>query len=253
MFFKSLEFCYLFIKITIREGVLSLLWGQLIPFITFVTLNFKWFYHKPDINSAIPIFCAFWSLYIVNLFLFGVSFRISIFRESGFLRNFTYIAGSKAPIIFGLYLVQILYGLVLLTVFTVITSMIFRYNTLFLLVISYLTFIVVALPLFMLMLFFPTLSVSTSNLYSVANMLIFPSTFITMYRGEIGNFFVNFCFGFNPIEYVYKMAMIISGKWFSVPISNDDYKIVFYISAIYIVIGLFCWKRIKLMSTVART
>lgn len=253
MIIKSFEFFLLYLKITVREGVISIVWGQIVPIITFITLNLKWFYDKPDFNGALPMYSAFWSLLIVNLFVYGIGIRISIFRETGYLRNFVYIAGSKTPIIAGLLMIQIVFGFMLLAVFNIITSIIFQFNLLSLMYISYLTLIVTMIPLFMLVLLLPTLSVSSNNLYSVTNMLIFPSTFITMFRGEVGDIWLNFLFALNPIEYVYKSSLLIASNINGLSLPNYNYIIVSAVTCILLFVGFVSWKRIKLISTIIRT
>jgi ABC-2 type transport system permease protein len=250
---KSFEFFLVYLKITVREGVISLAWGQIVPILTFITLNLKWFYIKPDFNHALPVYSAFWSLLIVNLFIYGVGIRTSIFRETGFLRQFIYIAGSKTPIIVGLLFIQIVYGILLLFIFNILTSMIFQYNLISLISISYLTLIATAIPLFMLVIVLPTLSVSSNDLYSITNMLVFPSTFITMFRGEFGDFWLNFLFALNPIEYVYKFSLIIASKLNGLLIPDYNYVTVASVTFIFLIIGLVSWSRIKINSTVVRT
>ncbi|WP_232695394.1 ABC transporter [Brevibacillus daliensis] len=249
---SSYEFFLFYNKIVIREGVLGLVWAVLVPIIIFISLNINWFDHKQTITEALPFLCAFWAYITVNTFLFGVAFRIIIFRENGFLRCFTYIGGSKAPIILGLLFLQIVHGLINIAFFTSVVSSVFGYPLFLLVEIATVTFLVVSIPLIGLMLSLTTLSLQTSTLYSIANMFMLPAMFIALYRGTISNGFLEFIFRLTPVEFVYNTALNISDIML---VQSNGYTLfgLLSVSLIYLICGIFSWKRIKLISVTTRT
>lgn len=250
---QSLEFCNFYNKIVWREGKLGIVWPMFVPIFTFILLNYKWFFEKPALEQAIIYFSGFWSFITVMVFVNGIAVRISIFRETGFLKSFTYMAGSKTPIVIGLLLNQVLLGLFGVVFFTLVTGVIFQFPVFKLLALSLITFIIVIFPMFMLMLLFPSLSLRAATVYSLTNMTIFPATIITLFRGQINNDLINLLFMLNPVEFVYQVTLIL-GNLFE--ISSTEYMdlwIVITISIIYILIGILSWKKLKMVSTILRT
>ncbi|MEI5908912.1 ABC transporter [Bacillus spongiae] len=250
---KTYEFFVFFNRVVWKESKLAIIWPMMLPLITFFLINYRWFYDKPEFDTMLSYFAGFWAFIIVTVFLNGVGLRLSIFRETGFLKSFTYMTGSKNPIVFGLLMNQMALGFVSLIIFTVINGAIFNLPVLTLLFLVTCIYVLVALPIFLLMMWLPSVAVRATTIYSISNMLIFPATFIAVYRDVIQFPLLNFLFSLNPVEYVYRMSILLSNAFDLTNIATYNNWIILAISVLYSIIGIVCWKRLKLVSTMVRT
>ncbi|MGM7700513.1 ABC transporter [Pseudalkalibacillus sp. Hm43] len=250
---KTYEFFVFFNRVVWKESKLAIVWPMMLPLITFFLINYRWFYDKPDFDTMISYFAGFWAFIIVTIFLNGVGLRLSIFRETGFLKSFTYMAGSKNPIVFGLLMNQMGLGFISLIIFTFVNGLIFQLPVFTLLYLAISIYILVALPIFLLMMWLPSISVRSMTIYSISNMLIFPATFIAVYRDVINFPLLNFVFSLNPVEYVYRMSILLSNTFQLTDIATYNNWIIVAISILYMTIGILCWRKLKLVSTIVRT
>jgi hypothetical protein len=163
------------------------------------------------------------------------------------------MAGSRNPIVFGLLMNQMTLGFVSLIVFTVINGLIFQLPVLTLSYLVISIYALVALPIFLLMMWLPSVSVRAMTIYSISNMLIFPATFIAVYRDVIDVPALNLVFSLNPVEYVYRMAILLSNTYELTNIATYNNWIILIITVLYMSIGIICWKKLKLVSTMIRT
>ncbi|WP_342478701.1 hypothetical protein NYE24_11420 [Paenibacillus sp. FSL H7-0350] len=249
---KAYEFFLFYNKIIFREGLGNYAWSLIMPLLIFVSIKINWFFEKPSFNEAIVFFSAIWSYNIVNTYLFGFAGRISIFRENGFLRSFTYVAGDKKPIILSLFFTQILHGLITIIISTSVSAVLFNIDIFKLLFISVLSFFIVSVPISMLMLVLVSLPITTATLNSVGSIIMLPALFITMFRDGGGNEIVNALFLISPVEYVSLVCraltdMVIYGN------TRADISLLLWISLIYIILGAFFWRFIKISSKTVRT
>ncbi|CAM5781352.1 MULTISPECIES: ABC transporter permease [Brevibacillus] len=249
---KSYEFFIVFLKSMIDEKI-ALAWSIILPLLLFFTINYSWFHTKPDVSKAVFYFASFWAFTIVLILFNGVGLTLTNFRELGILKSFVFLCGSKTPVIFGLVFSQIIFGIFCLALFTVTISLVFTYPILILFLTAACTYLVVLIPLFMLSLSVASLSVRASSAYTLVNILIFPATYLAVYRGESSNFFINTLYNLNPVEYVFNFSVfiysILTNNLHS--ISNQLYLL--FISLVYIAIGTIAWSRIKITSTIRRT
>ncbi|MBT2285399.1 hypothetical protein J7E78_17800 [Paenibacillus polymyxa] len=248
---KTFEFYIFFNKIILREGIGNYLWSLLMPILIFVSININWFYKTPPIHEIISSFSAIWSYNFVGIFLYGIASRISIFRENGFLRSFTYVAGDKKPIIFSLYWIQIIHGSIIVLAFTIISALIFRLPVIELVEISIVSFLIVSLPLAMLMLLLAALPVTTATLNSVASLVMLPALFMTMFRNY--NYTqMNDLFLLSPVEYVSRICRMISDFFFYGQ-TKENFSLLLVITFVYLIIGIFSLKFLKINSKIVRT
>lgn len=248
---KTYEFYIFFNKIIIREGIGNYLWSLLMPILIFLSININWFYKTPPINEIISSFSAIWSYNFVGIFLYGIASRISIFRETGFLRSFTYVAGDKKPIIFSLYFIQIIHGSIIVLAFTIISAVVFKLPVIELVGISIVSFLLVSLPLAMLMLLLASLPVTTATLNSVASLVMLPALFMTMFRNN--NYTqLNDLFLLSPVEYVSRMCRMISDFFFYGQ-TQENILLLFIITLVYLIIGIISFKFLKVNSKIVRT
>ncbi|MBY0050830.1 ABC transporter [Brevibacillus agri] len=249
---KSYEFFIVFIKSMIDEKI-ALAWSILLPLLLFFSINYSWFHAKPDVSKAVYYYASFWAFSAVLVVFNGIGLRLTDFRELGILKSFVFICGSKVPIIVGLLLSQIVFGLVSLALFTVVISIVFDYPIFLLFFTATCTYLVVLLPLFMLSLSIASLSVRASSAYTLVNMLIFPATYLAIYRGESTDFFTTILYYLNPVEYVFRFSVFTYDALTNNLHLNSNHLFLLVISIVYIAIGVIAWSKIKIASTVRRT
>ncbi|MGZ0050878.1 ABC transporter [Brevibacillus gelatini] len=252
MFRKSYEFFIVFLKSIMDEKV-SLAWSILLPVLLFFSINYSWFDAKPDVSKAVYYYASFWAFSTVLVVFNGIGLRLTDFREWGILKSFVFICGSKVPIIGGLLLTQIVFGLVTLALFTFVISVVFAYPVFLLFLTAACTYLLVLLPLFMLSLSIASLSVRASSAYTIVNMMIFPATYLAIYRGESTDFFSTMLYYLNPVEYVFRFSVFTYEVLTNNLQPNSNHLFLFIISLVYIMIGSIAWPKIKIASTVRRT
>lgn len=251
MLIKTYEFFIYYNKIVFREGLGNYIWSLIIPFLIFFSIKINWLFVKPTIQDAIPFYAAIWSYNIVSTYLYGLAGRIVIFRDNGFLRSFTYIAGSKDSIIFSLLLMQVFHGTIFTIIFTLLTATLFQLPVLYLVSLSILCFLISSIPISLFILLFAALPITPYTLNSIGSIVMLPALFITMFKENsfIGKW--EGLFLISPVEYTAKLCEFIinllNGNF------SSDIVSLCIITILYIMIGLISWKLIKIHSLTTRT
>ncbi|WDM20584.1 hypothetical protein [Paenibacillus polymyxa] len=249
---KTYEFFLFYNKIILREGLGNYLWSLVMPLLIFFSINVNWFFEKPSLGEAIHFFSVIWSYNIISMYLYGFAGRISIFRESGFLRSFTYVVGNKKPIIMSLFFIQLFHGFISIFSFTLVATLMFDIPTAMFVSIAILTFTLVSIPVSMLMLFLVFLPINTSTLNSIGSIVMLPALFMSMFKQTFKNQILNSAFFISPVEYVSQASKSISDLLLYGHLSKNIPTLLI-ISTSYVVVGLLVWKYIKINAKIVRT
>lgn len=177
----------------------------------------------------------------------GNNIGLLYYRENGILKMFKYITGSKYTVILSNFIAQYFTLLISMLIFTVICSVSFKVDTfLICIIISLINFIFIVIPTSIFFLWIPLLNSRPENISPFVTIFIIILT-------AIANMNINsYLLLLNPIYLYSAFSSIILNILKNKQIDNTMLIICIVTILIYIVIGLFCSKKIDINSKSSR-
>ncbi len=221
----------------------------IIPIAFMLFANYSWINEIPDYYMSIV--SAFWTFIILLSIFSGYGIALLINRENGFLKVFSFISGSKMPIIMGKMFSQILYLLVVLFIFTITIGFLFQLNVFLLTINVILLAAVISVPLSFLALVIPTLSVRQETIapaFMLVNVLLVYTVTFDFQSSVINTIFTII----NPAALTYHLSLLISDVVWNASFDINQGIVILIGIVIYIGIGLLIINRVGVTSLTQR-
>lgn len=247
---KISEFTKLFLKNALDYRVLFV-FTLLIPLVHLLWNNYYLFKHSFSDEFFYNLLFSYWGFIIIIHAMIGINLSLLALKENGFLKMFKYIAGSKYIIIVTNFLAQVISLLLTLTIFTVISCLLFKPTLLFQAsIIMFFSFLITIIPISMFFLWIPALNVRMSTIAPFTSLLAIILSFISSI--SINNGLLYYLLLFNPVK-----LYILSTNWiadFFLYRSIEVNQLLQFlgISFLYIVVGIFFATKISVNSSLTR-
>ncbi|WP_179283044.1 MULTISPECIES: hypothetical protein [Paenibacillus] len=248
------EYFRLYTKMMLSNKI-AFVWYLLFPLIAFFIFNYNWFTVGPNLNEFYIQTSVFIS-YIIFVMSIDVSTSLISLRESGFFKMFKFISGSKYPIIWGKALNQIVFLLLTILLFSLVSGLIFLSSVqqiaLFILV-SLTSCLLGSVMVILLTLVLMLIPVRQESLSAVISMSLLVMFFLSAkglaYSTDYG-FILVFL---NPMEYVRNLTFLLA-EWFTnMPYPHLDITNMVVITLFYMICGVIALRFIKVVSRTHRT
>ncbi|MBO2944989.1 hypothetical protein JJQ72_13505 [Paenibacillus sp. F411] len=189
----------------------------------------------------------FWAFIIISTFLNGIGLQSARLKESGLLKTYTLIAGSKYPIIFGIVLTQVAFAILSLMIFTTILTLIYDIFSFKLLILMLIT-VFISMPLAFAAFGIALLPVQVSSVSTLLNILMYP-VFLIAINVDLKH--IGFLEFFNPFTFIYEISLnmgVLFG-WFQHEVLYVPLSISFLFFGI---VGYISSKKLNLISVLQR-
>ncbi|MBQ5153374.1 hypothetical protein D6861_008670 [Macrococcoides caseolyticum] len=173
----------------------------------------------------------------------GNNIGLLYYRENGFFKMFKYITGSKYTVILSNFIAQYFTLLISLLIFSVLCSISFKIDTMLVcIIISLVNFIFIVIPTSVFFLWIPLLNARPENISPFVTIFIIILT-------ALANMNINsYLLLLNPIYLYSVFSSIILNIIKNEQIDNSMLIMCIVTIFIYLVIGLFCSKKIDINS-----
>ncbi|WP_167261844.1 hypothetical protein [Alkalibacillus almallahensis] len=241
---KTYEFFSLFLKGNVYNKM-NLFWVVFIPLILFLINYSNWFVNRPQEQEAYLVLAFFWSLMILISAVINTAVSLFMMREEGFLKMFSFIAGSKRSIIFGKGLANLLFLIVSMIVFNLVVALLFQMNPFMLIMNSLLLIAVTFIPVVLFFSWIMTLPFKEDSIAPAFSLL----TIVLMYLTSDMVGVQSPLFLINPAEFILRVAeaVIISDV-----VDVTNMLTLASVGCIYMIIGLVTIKLANLESRTIR-
>ncbi|ADU29427.1 hypothetical protein [Evansella cellulosilytica] len=248
---RLFEFYLLFIKIVVTNKV-AFLWTLIFPIIYILLFSRITLSNGFDDNSFIETIAMFFS-YIIFVVSINASLSLISLRETGFLKMFFFITGSKIPIVFG----QILAQLCFLYINIIIVSLVFFFlsgeNLYSLLQLGLLVVTITFIPISLFNLWITTLPIKNESIIPIMNIAVFPLIIIAFSVNYTDYLILDFFISFNPVKFIHNITIFIANNIGITSVGNKNANNFFIINTItYTLIGLLMLRYFKIISVVKR-
>lgn len=167
---RSYEYFKFFNK-QVFYNKLSYVWSLAIPVIFLLINNYNNFTTMSYESFRYSLF-FFWSYMILITAAEGIGIGLLFMRDSNFLKMYTYITGSKLPIILGKVFSQAFFLLGNMIIFTLFSGLIHHQPVLSLLMASVIILIPIVIPVYFLFLISATLPVRSNSMGPILTLLV---------------------------------------------------------------------------------
>lgn len=233
-------------QMTVANKV-NFIWSLVIPL--FIALIFQKTF-LDSINSALEMqnYLTWFLIYIImSSYLYGIGLKLVRFRDSGILKSYILIAGSKSLYLYALLLNQIIFCFFSLTIFNVVMSLIYDLSILKTISLSILL-LIGSIPIAYGMLFLPILPLKNTTINTLLNISIYVLFIIAINTNFTKLVWVEWLNPFTLLYTLYLYSLSFVLKTSNVSMS----PIPFLLLAIYILIGYFSSRYINLVSRTER-
>ncbi|EOS56872.1 hypothetical protein [Paenibacillus barengoltzii] len=248
------EYVRLFAIMTMNHKI-GFLWYLVFPLFLFFVYHAPWLMQQPEEDTFIHQSSLFIS-YITLVMSVEVTTSLISLRETGFLKMFKFVSGSKNGVILGKLISQLVFLILMILLFTAITGTLYlnSYAHFLPFVMTALTSSLIgglAVSLFVLnILFLPVRQEALMTLLNISVLVMFlisaNSDSLPFPLGHVMAFI-------NPLEYVRNLTFVFA-EWFTgQPISHLSSVYLFLITGLYMGLGTTGFKWIKIVSPTYRT
>lgn len=230
----------------------ALIWYLILPLVLFFIYNLPWVSNIPDSYTFFYQSSLFIS-YITLVMSIDVTTSLISLRESGFLKMFKFVSGSKYSMILGKLITQIFFLLLAILIFSLITGVIFLSDINILrfiftvLVASLIGGLSVSLLLLNLM-FLPIKQESLLALLNISLLIMFLLS-ANNQALQLGYLLIFI----NPLEYIRNLTFIFAEMFTGMDFNHFNSKYIIFISCAYLILGIAAIKWINIKSPTYRT
>ncbi|MBT2760606.1 hypothetical protein [Paenibacillus sp. ISL-20] len=239
-------FFILNLKMLLFEKV-AFVWSVIFPLFIALVLQRNILDSTSNNLDIIKYIFWFWAFIIISTFLNGIGLQSARLKESGLLKTYTLIAGSKYPIIFGIVLTQVAFAILSLVLFTTILTLIysiFSFKLLMLMVII----VIISIPLAFATFTIALLPVQVSSISTILNILIYP-VFLVAINVDIK--YAGFLEMFNPFKFIYEISLNM-GSLFGM-FHHEFLYVQFFVPLLFFgFVGYIAMRKINLLSMLQR-
>ncbi|WP_157076299.1 hypothetical protein [Alicyclobacillus kakegawensis] len=247
------EFFLLFLKVSL-SNVVGFIWMLILPFVLFIWQEHQWFVHPPSPIEYNGVSAAYWGYMIVSGGLNGVGLSLLQMRESGFLKMYRFICGRTLPIVAAQILSLLLCTLLIITIFTMTTALMFHVDAIRSLLVAYIVCIVSIIPIGLFFCWIPALPTRVQSISPVLNIMIGPLLYFAgMYAYHSFSTDIEVLNFLNPVTFVMRIAMVLFSTFHILSRGPLHVVALLIVLLIYLVIGWFSYRHIRILSSVART
>lgn len=233
-------------QMTVANKV-NFIWSLVIPL--FIALIFKKTF-LDSINSSLEMqnYLTWFVIYIImSSYLYGIGLKLARFRDSGILKSYILIAGSKSLYLYALLLNQIIFCLFSLTIFNVVMSLIYNLSILKTLTFS-IILLICSIPIAYGMLFLPILPLKDTTINPLLSIGIYALFIIAINTKFTEYMWVEWL---NPFTLLYTLYLYSSSLVLKISDVSMN-PIPFMLLAVYILIGYLSSRHINLVSRTER-
>lgn len=248
------EYFRLYTKITLSNRI-GFVWYLVFPLAAFFIYNYNWIQSKPDIQSFY-IHTSMFTSYIIFIMSVDVTINLISMRESGFLKMFKFVSGSKSAMIFGKILNQLTFLLLTTLIFCVITGLSMLDNLTdasIYIICSLLTSLLAAIPLtffFLILLLFP---IKQESLVTILNILIFILLFVSAKNLAHSASWGPVLLYLNPLDLVRSITFLVTETITGESFQNFGLLSIGTAVLFYFILGFISLKQMKITSPTQRT
>lgn len=231
-------------------------WSLAAPILFFLYNQSNWFQNPPEETALLKIMGIYWSYIIVIVLVNGLSLSLITQRDSGFLKTYHFLAGSKVPIVAGLALTYTLQAYICLVLFTAISSILFNLALLKLLLLVTLSLLVTLLPICLLVLLIPALikrAASAAALMNITIIILVNLASNQLFSSWLGN---HLLWNLNPFTFIINWCGLLA-PWTGFKAANGTSLgtsvTLLAVYVLFILIGLGSWRKLQSVSATART
>lgn len=191
----------------------------------------------------------YWSYMILITAMTGVAIQLMVSRDNGFLKQFTYVAGSKYPIVIGSMLSQLIFLIGNIVLFTSACSFAFRLPFFPFVGSALLLALFCLVPVCCCLLWLPVMPVRQESLVPVLNLIIIPLIYIADAHSTSGKAW-EIVYFLNPVEFIVCSSRLFIQAGDALDATQMAGIIVSFVA--YTAIGLFFIRKIPLYSLSGR-
>lgn len=189
----------------------------------------------------------FWAFIIISTFLNGIGLQTARLKESGSLKTYTLIAGSKYPIMLGIVLTQVIFAILSLVLFTTIVTLIYSVFSLKILMLMVII-VIISIPLAFATFSVALLPVQFSSISTILNILMYP-IFLVAINVDMKNVWLLEMF--NPFKFIYEISLNM-GSFFGL-FDHEFLYVQFIIPLLFFgFVGYIAMRKINLLSMLQR-
>lgn len=244
---RGYEYFKLFNK-QVFYNKIAYIWSLAIP-IVFLLLNSFDSQEATAYESFSYAVFFFWSYMILITAADGIGMGLLIMRDSSFLKMYTYISGSKLPIVLGKIFSQLLFLWVNMVIFLLFSAMIHQQPFTSLLLTSILILIPVAVPMYFLFVIPATLRVKATSLGPLLTLGVLLFVNIANVRMNTGSV-LDYVMYLNPATTIIKMSESVH-----VLLLHATFEIAWVplsVLILYFMIGIVSYRKLDIISREAR-
>ncbi|WP_058303563.1 hypothetical protein [Gorillibacterium timonense] len=250
---KSWNFTLVFFKMMLHEK-LPYLWTLLAPVLFFIYNKWEWKEQPPGDADVLRQMGFYWSYIIITVLVNGLSISLVYQKDSGFLKTYQFLAGSKLPIVLGLAMTYTLQAWFCLIVFTTASSVVFGLAWPQLILLASLTLLAVVIPIGFLVITIPVLVKKSASAAVLMNIVIIALIYISGERGSELGFWAVLLRDLNPFAFTAGWSSLLS-QWVGYDTGASAARLLplLIVFVVYLVIGRGFWRRFRSLSTTTRT
>ncbi|MBB5146247.1 ABC-2 type transport system permease protein [Cerasibacillus quisquiliarum] len=234
-----MQYVYIFNKQNVYNKI-GFFWFLALP-ILFFFIRFNAFKNNNMDIEMLNFIHIYWGFMLLTTVLSGVLLAIIQYRDSGFLKSFTFLSGNKHVIIFGKLLSQLLYIVVLTTVFNLIISVVYKIDFSQLFLKGLLTMLIAFIPICFSMLWMVIIPVNANNIAPIGTILLILFLYLANFGIETHSYFLYFMYSLNPVVYLSNILNMLNDFSFEIVIINA------LTTLIYLIIGFFSLKNMSII------
>ncbi|MBP1970654.1 ABC-2 type transport system permease protein [Virgibacillus natechei] len=244
---KSYEFFLVFNK-EVFYNKFSYLWTLVIPGF-FLVINTWGIGSSFTYSEFRDVMFFYWSFIILMTAANGIGVGILDMRDNNYLKTYKYISGSKTPILLGRIESQCFFLLVNIIFFTLVSGFVFNQPTGSLLLTGAFVSVLVAIPVFLLLLIVTTLPFESNSVAQVLILFIIMLANLTSFNSDF-QLMTDYIQVFNPAVVIGNSATVLHD--FFLGNSNSMFIISVVPLILYSLIGMLAYYRLDIISKKGR-
>lgn len=179
---RSYEYFKLFNK-EVFYNKLSYIWSLAIPIIFLIINHYNNFTTLSYESFSYSLF-FFWGYMVLITASEGIGIRFLYMRDSNFLKMYTYITGSKLPIIFGKIFSQMLFLWGNMLVFILFSGLLYQQPVVSIIFTSFIILIPIVIPIYLLFLISATLPMKSNSIGPLFPLIVLFLTNVAAFPSE---------------------------------------------------------------------
>ncbi|MDT2292554.1 hypothetical protein P7H15_06010 [Paenibacillus larvae] len=248
------EYFRLYTKITLTNKV-GFLWYLVFPLVAFVVYHYDWINSKPDIQSFY-VQTSMFIAYIIFVMSIDVTTSLIAMRETGFLKMFKFVSGSKSAMIMGKILNQLAFLLLATLIFSVITGLMMLDDLKdagIFVICSLFSSLFASIPVTFFLLILLLIPIKQESLVTILNILLFALFFITAKSLSHSASWGILLLYLNPLELIRSLTFLVTEIITGNSFHNFGLLSIGTAGSAYFILGLFSLKWMKITSPTQRT